>query len=621
VQFEPNMSAFIILAHLFLNSFAIPHPFTNHNFQTEKDDGWDREQYDPYFWSCEDTDEGVADQYGDGCAYYRFWPEDCGKYDTYSEYYQSWRFLANSMCCACGGGNYNVECETDADCPSGYICPSTPTNALHHEDILGFYTRYCAKGIRTELFETVGDCSVSGGEGKCYEDANCVSSSFFGIANYRPNEFCQVTILKPVDVIPSDTWEMECTYNYDGLYIDDGWMCDKQYVPPILNPGTKVEWYTDWSYEMSGWQLCFTEKTDLQVQESELVQVIGDCELRGQCVSSLNYPEAYNSNAYCTVEAKTSLELTPSAGFSIEEGWSDHLIVGFGEPIYDEDDVPSRLTKGYFIVWDTDPETNYAGWEICFEEAGVPDGWLCLADYYGTGDGCDCRCGVIDPDCLSSYTNIYGCQGGSDTHTCDADTALCVNADGEVEDSDDWHCNSNWFAANDGCDCECGAIDPDCIGDYNTLYNCNAGETCSLLHGNCLAAEEVAVDDSPEEESEDDMMDCSGSGSWQTGEFGECSNSCGGGYQVRDVTCSTGMFQDCTGEKPTEYQECNTDECLGPCAGLMDDPEGLVNFLAGLGYPPYECGMVVDYCEASADLESLCEESCCLEANKVKLNV
>eukprot|EP00492_Amphilonche_elongata_P003380 TRINITY_DN36_c0_g1_i3.p1 TRINITY_DN36_c0_g1~~TRINITY_DN36_c0_g1_i3.p1 ORF type:complete len:520 (+),score=118.50 TRINITY_DN36_c0_g1_i3:41-1561(+) len=504
-------------------------------------------------------------------------------------------------------GSQNVECQTDADCPSDYICPTTPTEAAHHEDILGFYDRYCTKGIRTDLFEAVGDCSVSGGEGKCYADANCVSSSFFGLANYRPNEFCMVTILKPVDVIPSETWEMECVDgNYDGLYIDGGWMCDKQYVPPILNPGTKVEWYTDTYYEMSGWQLCLTERTNLQVQESDWVQVIGDCELRNNCVSSLNYPEQYGENAYCTVEAKTNLVLTPSAGFDIEADYSDHLVVGWGDPIYDEADVPVRLTKGYFIVWDTDYAVNHNGWEICFEETTIPDGWICLAAYYGTGDGCDCACGVIDPDCESSYTDIWNCP--DEHHTCDVDTALCVDPDGYEAASWNWNCNTDWFNADDGCDCECGNVDPDCLGDYDQLYNCNPGETCSTLHGNCLAAEEMMMDDPPE----DDSMDCSGNGSWQTGEFGECSHSCGGGYQFRDVTCSTGMVQDCTDAKPTEYQACNTDECLGPCAEFMDDPEGLAGFLTGMGYPAYECGQVVDHCDVS-QIEMYCQETCCLD--------
>nr|BCY23783.1 uncertain protease [Schizochytrium aggregatum ATCC 28209] len=35
-----------------------------------------------------------------------------------------------------------------------------------------------------------------------------------------------------------------------------------------------------------------------------------------------------------------------------------------------------------------------------------------------------------------------------------------------------WNCPASWYDANDGCDCECGTIDPDCEGDYDTLY-CN----------------------------------------------------------------------------------------------------------------------------------------------------
>ncbi len=31
-----------------------------------------------------------------------------------------------------------------------------------------------------------------------------------------------------------------------------------------------------------------------------------------------------------------------------------------------------------------------------------PAGWTCAAEYYGTGDGCDCSCGVTDPDCTDS---------------------------------------------------------------------------------------------------------------------------------------------------------------------------------------------------------------------------
>ena len=33
---------------------------------------------------------------------------------------------------------------------------------------------------------------------------------------------------------------------------------------------------------------------------------------------------------------------------------------------------------------------------------GPMAGWTCPAGYYGAGDGCDCGCGVVDPDCMDA---------------------------------------------------------------------------------------------------------------------------------------------------------------------------------------------------------------------------
>jgi hypothetical protein len=55
--------------------------------------------------------------------------------------------------------------------------------------------------------------------------------------------------------------------------------------------------------------------------------------------------------------------------------------------------------------------------------------------------------------------------------------------------------------------------------------------------------------------------------SWEVGTWGECSEKCGGGEQVRDVTClrSDGIYKSdrfCSEiSKPASVQECNT----GPC--------------------------------------------------------
>jgi hypothetical protein len=32
----------------------------------------------------------------------------------------------------------------------------------------------------------------------------------------------------------------------------------------------------------------------------------------------------------------------------------------------------------------------------------VPSAWICKPKWYATGDGCDCNCGAYDPDCAVS---------------------------------------------------------------------------------------------------------------------------------------------------------------------------------------------------------------------------
>ena len=75
-----------------------------------------------------------------------------------------------------------------------------------------------------------------------------------------------------------------------------------------------------------------------------------------------------------------------------------------------------------------------------------------------------------------------------------------------------WECDAAWYAAGDGCDCECGvagALDPDCLdggGGTNTtteeLYNCPGGADafkCSAETGACVALNATAAgDEAPE---------------------------------------------------------------------------------------------------------------------------
>ena len=146
-----------------------------------------------------------------------------------------------------------------------------------------------------------------------------------------------------------------------------------------------------------------------------------------------------------------------------------------------------------------------------YAASNVPSGWTCEASFYGAGDGCDCACGAWDPDCDDASSSVYGCGG-------DPDTDMCVNTNGGTCQASSssgsgsgstpqysspppspsppppsvpsgWTCNAGFYDASDGCDCACGAWDPDCDGAYGgALYNCGDGEdTCVNTNGGTCA--------------------------------------------------------------------------------------------------------------------------------------
>ncbi len=41
-----------------------------------------------------------------------------------------------------------------------------------------------------------------------------------------------------------------------------------------------------------------------------------------------------------------------------------------------------------------------------------PPSWTCDADFYGALDGCDCNCGAVDPDCALGSQEVIGCEAG-----------------------------------------------------------------------------------------------------------------------------------------------------------------------------------------------------------------
>ncbi len=61
-----------------------------------------------------------------------------------------------------------------------------------------------------------------------------------------------------------------------------------------------------------------------------------------------------------------------------------------------------------------------------WEGAGTtpPAAWVCNDNFWDAGDGCDCNCGAHDPDCGQAGQALLGCTG-LDQPTCDAQ-GLCT---------------------------------------------------------------------------------------------------------------------------------------------------------------------------------------------------
>jgi len=116
----------------------------------------------------------------------------------------------------------------------------------------------------------------------------------------------------------------------------------------------------------------------------------------------------------------------------------------------------------------------------------APLGWVCPASFYfASPDGfCDCGCGLTDVDCPSGTLFCNGIDQPGAAYQCSSN--LCRRTSGSVTIPQNWQCSMDFYSATDGCDCECGAHDPDCDVPGQTVFNCNnAGDVCidGICHG------------------------------------------------------------------------------------------------------------------------------------------
>jgi len=140
------------------------------------------------------------------------------------------------------------------------------------------------------------------------------------------------------------------------------------------------------------------------------------------------------------------------------------------------------------------------------ESLQVPVAWTCSHRQYGSGDGCQCNCGAFDPDCDDMSAVATDCPNRDDVcipgpensaicklrhqalssrktlqmdlgtpihspyfHFSDDSegigswgnySSVFIRSPSQVPQS--WTCNKAFYGSNDGCDCNCGAWDPDC---------------------------------------------------------------------------------------------------------------------------------------------------------------
>ncbi|HWB76402.1 MAG TPA: hypothetical protein VG755_15640, partial [Nannocystaceae bacterium] len=190
----------------------------------------------------------------------------------------------------------------------------------------------------------------------------------------------------------------------------------------------------------------------------------------------------------------------------------------------------------------------------------VPDEWTCNPAFYGTDDGCDCGCGALDPDCADNTAASCGFCG--DAGSCDTTGAGCPGIIDPVDNTScvappEWTCNVGFFDADDGCDCGCGAFDPDCAD--NTAASCgfcNDTGSCDGTGGGC-----------PGLIDSDDNSTCEVPAGWTCNEaFFNTDDGCDCGCGVVDP--------DCADETGASCQFCNDtgscDDTGAGCPGIID---------------------------------------------------
>ena len=157
----------------------------------------------------------------------------------------------------------------------------------------------------------------------------------------------------------------------------------------------------------------------------------------------------------------------------------------------------------------------------------------------GAWGTCSNTCGT------GTQTRTYTCVGGVCTTPQPADDSQsCTNYS---------TCNFTWQSGSWGtCSVTCGG------GTQTRTVVCKRSDGTTVSDSNCSGTKPAS--------SQTCNTTACATYSWQTGSWGTCSVTCGGGTQTRTVVCKrndgvTVADGNCSGAKPANSQTCNTTAC------------------------------------------------------------
>ncbi|HEY3356974.1 MAG TPA: hypothetical protein VGQ83_27235, partial [Polyangia bacterium] len=151
-------------------------------------------------------------------------------------------------------------------------------------------------------------------------------------------------------------------------------------------------------------------------------EVCDGADLRGQDCAALGYAGgALRCDGSCTFFDVTGCTRAAACGDGVAAGDE----VCDGADLRGEDCVSRGFPGGTLACG---PACAAFDTSAC---TGAPAIWTCPAEYFGAGDGCDCGCGAVDPDCADA--TVASCQfctaaGSCATGDCPANIDPSNNA-------------------------------------------------------------------------------------------------------------------------------------------------------------------------------------------------